>query len=227
MKKHDVLFYVILAGVLFFSGCPTEVDENPMEDLGSLDDSITVPAGQIRYFSLSDGKEITDPGSKNWDIAFDYNRLIYTNSGDTAADLESGGSGGVWFTGTTDFDLVSSINGTDFSLPFTVDTKRYTSPAAEMGAPSLNRLNVMTYVGYGGGDGNTPGTALTDYQYNQDQFYDANLSTMPPTYNLTKRVYIIKHGNGTDHSKLQIDYMQSISSTSGNKRIYRVNYKNL
>jgi hypothetical protein len=227
MKKHGVLFYVILAGVLFFSGCPTEVDESPVKDLGTLDDSITVLAGEPRYFSLSDGKEITDPKSKNWDIAFDYNRLIYTNSGDTAADIESGGSGGVWCIGTTDFDLVNAIDGADFSLPFTVDTKRYTSPAAEMGAPTQNRLNVMTYVGYGSGTGATPETALTDYKYNAQQFYVADLSTMPPTYNLTRQVYIIKHGNGTDHSKLQIHYMQSITSTSGNKRIYKVNYKKL
>jgi hypothetical protein len=227
MKKLRVRFYIILAGVLFFSGCPTEVDESPVNDLGSLDDSITVLAGQTRYFSLSDGKEITDPASKNWDIAFDYNRLIYTNSGDTAAELNSGGLGGVWCADETNFNTISSATGADFSLPFAVDTKRYTNPAAEMGSPTLNRINVITYVGYGSGTGVTQETALTDYKYNAQQFYVADLSEMPPVYNLTKQVYIIRHGNGTVYSKVQINYMQSITSTSGNKRIYQVNYKNL
>jgi hypothetical protein len=227
MKKRCLLFCCALAWVLLSAGCPTEPDESPVEDLGSLDDPVTVLAGEPRYFSLSGGKEILDPKNGDWDIAFDQNRLIYTNSGDTAADLESGGRGGVWCTGATDFDSVNSAGGADFSLPFTTDTRRYTNPAAEMGAPVQNRLNVITYIGYGSGTGETPETALTDYQYDRQQFYIADLSTMPPTYNLTNFVYIVKHGNGTAHSKVQISYMQSITSTSGNKRIYKVKYANL
>jgi hypothetical protein len=225
MKRHGFFTVCTLAGVLFFFGCPAGPDESLVEDLGSLDSHITVVPGKTRYFSLSDGKEVSDPKTKDWDIALDYNRLIYTNSGDTAADLESGGLGGVWSTGQTNFDAVTASAGADFSLPFTSDTKRYTNPAAEMGAPILNRLNIISYVGYGSGDGETGETALTDYLYDRQQFYTADLSTMPPAYNLTKRVYIIKHGNGTDYSKVQISYMQSINSTSGNKRIYEVKYE--
>jgi hypothetical protein len=227
MKQHNFLFLLLIVSVLFFFGCPTDPDESPLEDMGSLDDSITVLAGETRYFSLSTGKEVLDPKTGDWDIAFEYNRLIYTNSGATAADLDSGGLGGVWCAGTADFDSVTSSGGADSSQPFPVYTKRYTNPTAEMGAPTLNRLNVITYVGYGAGTGESLETALTDYKYNQQQFYIADLSTMPPSYNLTKLVYIIKHGNGTDHSKVQIAYMQSITSTSGNKRIYQVNYKKL
>jgi hypothetical protein len=224
--KQFYLSLLIFVGVQLFFGCPTEVDESPV-DLGSLDDPITVPAGETHYFSLSDGKEVSNPQSKDWDIAFDYNRLIYTNSGATAADLASGGLGGVWCTGETNFGAVNSATGADFSLAFTTDTGRYTNPAAEMGVPTLNRINVMTYIGYGEGTGETPETALTDYQYNAQQFYTANLAEMPPLYYLTNRVYIIKHGNGTDHSKVQIGYMQSINSTSGNQRIYQVKYEKL
>lgn len=198
-----------------------------MEELGSLDSYITVVPGNPRYFSLADGQEVSNPRSNDWDIALDYNRLIYTNSGDTEADLGSGGLGGVWCTGQTDFEAVNSAESADFSAAFAVDTKQYTNPAAEMGVPTLSRLNVITYIGYGSGNGESPETALTDYQYDQQQFYIADLSDMPPTYNLTKLVYIIKHGNGTDHSKVQITNMQSITSTSGNKRIYVVNYKKL
>jgi hypothetical protein len=96
-----------------------------------------------------------------------------------------------------------------------------------MGAPTLNRINVITYIGYGSGTGETPETALTDYQYNRQQFYNADLSSMPPIYSTTKWVYIIRHGSGAEYSKLQIELMDSINSTSGNKRIYQVKYGNL
>jgi hypothetical protein len=227
MKRHNILFFTLALLALVLYGCPTEPDETPVEDQGSLDEPITVLAGDIRYFSLADGKEVSNPNTKDWDIAFDYNRLIYTNSGDTAAELESGGLGGVWCTGQKDFNSVTSAADADFAQDFATDTKRYTNPAADMGAPTLNRINVMTYIGYGSGDGETADTALTDYRYGAWQFYDADLSEMPPIYSTTKWVYIIKHGNGTDHSKVQIDKMQSITSTSGNRRIYKVNYKKL
>jgi hypothetical protein len=229
MKRHDIVFFISLALVLFFSGCPTDPDpeESEKKELLTLDGPFTVYAGETRYFSLTDGKEVSDPKTKDWDIAFEYNRLIYTNSGDTAADLESGGLGGVWCTGQTNFDAVNSADGAGFSAAFATDTKRYTNPAAEMGAPTLNRINVITYIGYGSGDGETADTALTDYLYNAQQFYTADLTTMPPTYSLTKWVYIIKHGNGTDYSKVQISYMQSFTSTAGNRRIYEVAYKKL
>lgn len=202
MKRHCFFVICTLLWVLFFSGCPTGPEESPVEDLGSLDGPVTVVPEKTRYFSLTDGQEVSNPKTTNWDIAFDYNRLIYTNSGDTAKNLGSGGIGGVWCTGEKSFDAVNSAEGADFSGTFAVDTERYTNPAAEMGAPTLNRINVITYIGYGEGNGETGDTALTDYQYDQQQFYTADLSEMPPTYTLNKWVYIIKHGNGTDHSKV-------------------------
>ncbi|MDR2305315.1 MAG: HmuY family protein [Treponema sp.] len=178
------------------------------------------------YVSLSTGKIVTGGAGREWDIAFDYSRMIYTNSGDTAAALESGGEGGVWASGITDFGAVQSLDGADFTLPFAVDTARYTSPAAEMGAPVLNRLNVISYVGYGTGTGATVEDPLTDYKYNAKQYYVADLSTMPPVYSLTRHVYIIRHGNGADYSKVQITALDTIASTKGNRRVFSLTYQN-
>jgi hypothetical protein len=179
------------------------------------------------FYSLSTGEQVTGDAvaGKGWDIAFDYSRMIYTNSGATAEDLGTGGLGGVWASGKTDFNAVQSPDGADFTLPFTADTKRYTSPAAEMGLPVLNRLNVITYVGYGEGTG-TEGDPLTDYKFNANQYYNADLSTMPPVYSITKQVYIVKHGTGEAYSRVQITAMDTQASTKGNKRIFIITYQN-
>ncbi|MDR3335357.1 MAG: hypothetical protein LBT13_10820, partial [Treponema sp.] len=101
---------------------------------------------------------------------------------------------------------------------------QYTSPAADMGSPTLSRLNVISYVGYSEGDG-TEANPLTGYSYNQKQYYIADLSTMPPVYNLTQQVYIVKHADGTSYSKVQIKFLDSIASVKkGNSRIYEITY---
>jgi hypothetical protein len=225
-----IKFFLYLAILVFtgtmFPGCPTDLETGGVADLGNLDGPVTVLMnGPIRYYSLATGQETLSPASQDWDIAFDYNRLIYTNSGDTADLLGSGGQGGVWCTGSTNFAAVNSTSGADFTVSFARDTKRFTNPAADMGDPTENRINVMTYIGYGSGNGDSASTPLTDYNYSAQQFYNANLSEMPPIYSTTQRVYIIRHGNGTEYSKVQITSMGTINSAKdGNRRIYQINY---
>jgi hypothetical protein len=226
MKK--VFHLPILLGCVFFlfTACPNEPDES---DDGLSLGSVTAIENQTpEYYSLSSGEKVDADKitSADWDIAFSFGRMIYTNSGATEAALGSGGQGGVWATGKTDFAAVSSPDGADFSLPYAADTERYTSPAAEMGEPVLNRLNVISYAGYGKGSGDTVEDPLTDYKYNAKQYYSANLSTMPPVYSMTNQVYIIKHGDGVHYSKLQIRSMDSLASTRGNRRVYLVKYRN-
>jgi hypothetical protein len=118
----------------------------------------------------------------------------------------------------------------DFTADYATDKAKYTSPAVEMGDPVLDSLNFMTYIGYGNSGtvtGDTSDQAYMEYQYDEKQFYIANTATMPPIYTLTQRVYIIQHANGTSHSKIQITAMESITSTSGNRRIYAVSYGGL
>lgn len=222
-QKRTAFLFLGLAALCFLS-CPNQTSGGgePGGDVLEIGPITAVENSSPVYISLSTGKIVTGKtvSGKEWDIAFDYSRMIYTNSGDTAAALKSGGEGGVWASGSTDFDSVQSLDNADFDLPFATDTARYTSPAAEMGAPVLNRLNVITYVGYGAGTGATVGDPLTDYKYNAKQYYTADLSTMPPVYSLTRQVYIVRHGNGADHSKIQITALDTVASTKGNKRIY-------
>jgi hypothetical protein len=178
-------------------------------------------------------KWVTDPAviaSPDWDIAFHASRVIYTNSGDTATDLNTSGFGGVWFTNTTDFDAVtgevdkktSDDSGFDYS-PYNQDIKRY---VMVMGARYYRSLNVMTYAGYPYEDSPFEGItydgsasdkalaghdSLVNYNYDKKQYYinppmpDGSLR-MPPDFEATGQVYIIRHGNSVDHSKLQVSW---------------------
>jgi hypothetical protein len=227
--KRKLLVFLLVTGciALFLTGCLADPDDSGVDELGNLNEAITVNEGTIRYFSLSTGEETANPASQDWDIAFDYTRMIYTNSGATADAVGSGGQGGVWASNTMNFAGVTSTAGANFTIDYAVDTAKYTSPAAEMGAPALNRLNVITYVGYTSGTG-TEDDPLTGYAYDQKQYYEADLSTMPPVFSVTNRVYIVKHSDGEHYSKVQITAMDSISSAKkGNKRIYAIVYETL
>lgn len=176
----------------------------------------------IKYYSLSTGKEV-DPSKKNtsqWDIAMENHSssmlYIYTNSGASASEFESGGDGGVWFTGNPDFETVTfSDRITDFSSgnsvyeDYTQDTIRYV--IGGMGAAtSAVRMNIMSFFGFAGGtglEGSPFATSGMDvYEFDKKAAYckRTDVNSMPPQYRPTNQVYIIKHGNGQGYSKLQI-----------------------
>jgi hypothetical protein len=206
----------------------------------------TVPNDKVNYLNLSTAEWVTDPAviaSPDWDIAFHASRVIYTNSGDTATDLSSSGYGGVWFTNTTDFNAVSGeadkatvdTGNPDFDYtPYIQDAKRY---VMVMGSRYYRRLNVMTYAGYPDEDaynGLTEDKALAgngslvNYNYDKKQYYynpplpDGGLR-MPPDVEATKQVYIIRHGNAADYSKLQITrFIRDLSDSSDH---YTVQWK--
>lgn len=226
------LFLPILSGLaalcaaaLCLAGCPTEPEP---DDYGTEAVVTAVENAGPVYFSLASG-EVVDAAaaaSKGWDLAFNYTRMIYTNSGDTAVLLGSGGQGGVWAADTTSMRTDLDPADADFSLEYATDKSRWTNPAAEMGNPTLNQLNVITYVGYGVGDGQTEETHLTDYKYNARQFYSADLSTMPPVYSVTRQVYLVRHGDGEHFSRFQIVALETVPSTGGAKRIFGIRYVN-
>jgi hypothetical protein len=219
------------AAALFFAGCSDSGDDDSDFD-GSF--VISVPAGQTKYFSFAAGlnKEVTATNNQNWDIAFTQGRVILTNSGDTATDTGSGGQGGVWYTGQTEFGSVTSAAGADFSGTYAKDTKRYVNASASVSFPegqgmptTQNNLNVMTYIGYGfgtgDGDGSTYGTdgkaPFASYQYDADAFYKQG--EQMGSYAMTRKVYIIRHGTGSGYTKIQITAMESPEGTSG-PRVY-------
>jgi hypothetical protein len=72
---------------------------------------------------------------------------------------------------------------------------------------------VITYAGYPSGDGLTPETRFEyympgdmaiyqPYDFNKKQSY--TMRSMPPNYTPTRQVYIVRHGDGVGHSKLQM-----------------------
>jgi hypothetical protein len=222
--KQKLFIPLLLGLAALFAGCPTEAEP----DYGTEAVVTAVENAGPVYFSFAQGETVDPTGAAGdgWDLAFSYTRMIHTNSGDTADALGSGGKGGVWAAGTTDLSAGISPAGADFSLPFATDSSRWTSPAAEMGTPVLNQLNVISYVGYGSGAGLSEEDPLTDYQYNARQYYSANLSTMPPVYSVTRQVYIVKHGDGENYSKMHITALETIPSTSGAKRVFLIRYIN-
>jgi hypothetical protein len=243
---------IFLCFAVLFLGCPTEGEEGEEDKNYGVGDpktlEVTVSADTTKYYSLTTGQAVTDSGdiaSQAWDIAFarsgSVGGLIYTNSGATATALSSGGQGGVWYTNKTDFDAVEKSEQVTASGEYAgldVDTTKYIdtdgNSTADEGTPYV--LNVMTYLGYdGSGDGssasspyqakqlpNGPPTGYLPYNYDKHQFYKM-LNMMQSQYEVTNEVYIIKHGNGTDYSKIQVtDY----GSSTATGTVFEVTYRN-
>jgi hypothetical protein len=199
--------------------------------------------GEKIYLSLSTGEEITGEArfTQAWDIAFEETRLIYTNSGDTAKTLSSGGQGAVWHTDKTAFAdvvLADAIKNDPFYGSYNTDTIRWTN---DMQGIAPHRLNVMTYTGYdnedqAGSNGMTEAAHFTIYhRYDKKQFYANTFTngamTMPPEFYTTMQVYIIRHGDGTHHSKFQVTkfvrFDPEKSLFDANSDTYGVRWENL
>jgi hypothetical protein len=205
--KMKALFLAALGfGALLFLGA------GPGGGAQELTIEVSAGTGPV-YYSLATGRQVADPASRDWDIGFERPRLIYTNSGETAAALGSGGRGGVWHTEKTDFAGVSQadvVENDPLYGPYNTDTLRW-NEGAMLRPASSRRINVMTFAGYTNEakrDGKTRQTAFSaSFSYNKRQFYAAR--GMPPSYTLTGRVYIVRHGDGRGTSKVQIRVYES------------------
>jgi hypothetical protein len=151
------------------------------------------------------------------------------------------GLGGVWFTGSTNFDAVTRADqrvipaaGSEYA-PYTEDVYRY---ALVMAAePVKQNLNVMTYLGYpatgdpaaGSGTGLDPANCFkrasmvdmgsyTPYLFNRMQFY--TMRSMPPVYTPTNQVYIILHGDGVTYSKAQLSEVYREPGAGNNPSLF-------
>jgi hypothetical protein len=212
----------ILVGALLFTGTGPE---GTAQEAKELDIEVSGGAGGTgpAYYSLKTGQRVADPASRDWDIGFERPRLIYTNSGETAAALGSGGRGGVWHTEKTDFAGVSpadAVKGDPLYGPYNTDTTRWIDGAMLKPAAS-RRINVLTFTGYsneGKKDGKTKAASFSaSFSYNKRQFYSAR--GMPPSYSLTGRVYIIRHGDGTGESKIRIQTYESQSREDADRYV--------
>jgi hypothetical protein len=252
MKRKTFVFgfFALLCGALLFLACPTE----PGDDGEAKEFSVSVTASTgsdenkgPKYYSLRTGEAVQvtpdSTTSTDWDIAFSRTRLILTNSGAT----NSSGLGAVWYAGTTDFDHASLANVGADTVLHAVDTPLYAWTGMGAGPSATTSLNVMTFVGYAYGtgltntvptlqgtppydperDGDYPANgALTSYEYNADQYYyDTGHGSGGPSFDVTNKVYIIRHGDGSGYSKIQVvEYGYGGSPTADN---FVVKYKKL
>jgi hypothetical protein len=183
--------------------------------------NVTLNVGNEIFYSLATGLPVDNPASGGWDIGFKSvgtstisgGRMVLTNSGVTAAQYSTGGQGGIYPTGLTDFAAVTLadkkeglIDGFDYS-PYHTDKKRWVSM---MGVTEAT-LNVTSFMGYTNendpGAGETQGAPLApkmvDMTFPGDKFGFWAMPVMG-TIVPTGRVYIVKHADGQSHSALQI-----------------------
>ena len=206
---------VLGLGALLFTGPGLEGNRAAAQEAGEL--TVEVSETGPVYYSLKTGLRVENPASQDWDIGFERPRLIYTNSGETAAALGSGGRGGVWHTEKTDFAGTGrddAVRADPLYRPYNTDAARWIDGAMIKPA-ATRRINVMTFTGYNNEerkDGRTRASAFSaSFSYNKKQFYSAR--GMPPSYTLTGRVYVIRHGDGGGESKVQIRAYESRGGT--------------
>jgi hypothetical protein len=224
----------IFALVLALGACETGADTGD-EDGGSLITvAIAYSGGDDPWFySLPKGNEetyteVSGPAIKSgaWDLAVeahDNSFFIRTNSGASADEYDTrgsgGGQGGVWFTDKTDFgavrvsDRVIPGAGSEYA-PYTEDITRYAIIMNNLSVKEV--LNVITYLGYpGSGSGLSAEdpfqrneadsgnmASFIPYSFNKKGAY--TMLGMPPAYTPTDQVYIVRHGDGDGWSKIQL-----------------------
>ncbi|MDR2078217.1 MAG: hypothetical protein LBP74_00665 [Treponema sp.] len=243
-------FMVCLCAAILFLGCPTEAEDNTNYGVGEPKElDVTVTSDTILYYSLTTGLQVTDPASKNWDIAFGRSNstggLIYTNSGATAAAVSSQGTGGVRITTEKkEFASVSNKDGIELTGEYEgleKDSTKYIDTNGDnSGEDTPFILNVMTYLGYaeGSGDGNSkenpykaiqppsggmPPATYLPYTYDKRQYFKMTKMIGGAEYETTDEVYIIQHGNGTGLSKIQVTEYGSSTATG---TTFKVKYQN-
>jgi hypothetical protein len=225
VKKLFVYRYVpsIIAGLcaLLLSACPLEDDGNnpappPKVSFagGAGELELTLAEGRLYCLDFATGTEVASSRSPDWDFAFYPTRQLLTNSGYTAEQYHSRGQGAVWHTEKTGFDSVvleDAVKDDPVYGKYNADLLRYAFGMAGYSAQPERNMNVMTYLGYPNEDADPSqdGTVLAKqfqpfYLYNKRAYYEATVGMMPPDFRVTNRVYIIRHGDGTHHSKFQV-----------------------
>jgi hypothetical protein len=223
----------VLFFALCVAGCPSDPEPEGDGAVIRVNLPIDTSApGARHYYNLSTGGEVPNPSGGNWDIALESSYGVFfvlTNSGVTAAETSSSGLGGVWYTNSADFGAIASASqgvvppaGSEYA-PYTEDVYRWTSVMAA--EPVRQNLNVTGYLGYPGPDTGYPKTGdgsgkdkdncfrrvdisemsadYSPYLCNKRQYYTMG-SGMPPVYAPTRQVYIVRHGDGAKHSKVQV-----------------------
>lgn len=156
------------------------------------------------YFNLGSGEEVTS--SEEWDIMLESTLTIRTSSGVSV----SGGLGGVYYTGSSDFDSVTSVNETKFSEPNSTDSTYY---RVMMGPATEIVMNVMNYKTYNSGVGTEADPfQLMSGSIPANTFYLLDSSRNPYASNY---VYVIKGADGSSNYRLQVTAAEYNSDSTG------------
>lgn len=187
-------------------------DKEDEETNDLVSSTITATTDTPIYFNFGSGKAVSS--TEEWDVTFNYNRMIYTRSGDSFKD----GKGRVYYTGTTDFSSVTTIDNTKFSGDYSSDKTIYRDMH---GAVPIN-INIMTWVEYGTGSG-TEADPFSSVNGFRDSYY--SYTGMPPVYSFSKNIYVIKGANGSTSYKFQV--LAAGKDTTKGELIFKFQYQKL
>ncbi len=156
------------------------------------------------FYSFSQNKQVYD--TDDWDIVF-RGAYPFTNSGVTASNdpqygLDSGGSGGWYYTGKKGLDTLTDMTIDDVPDDPGVFKTDYTAYISEMSGPVNQLCNDMMLLTTTQGSG----TQADPYDYDMANMADSSddlaaikIKNMPPDYQTTERIYIIKCHDGTGY----------------------------
>ncbi len=238
LKKISKFFIVFMACMMVvFTACDSDDDSSDalsnVEKLSdgtfliraNKDSSSGSTVYNYTYFSLSTGKKVdaTSSASTDWDLKFEPTTIILTNSGSTATDAGSSGTGGVEYTGSTDFSAAIDSSSLNFTDDMETDKKVYV--VGMKGAETRN-TNIMSFPDYDTGDGSQE-SPYEDRNLNGDQFFHS--SGMPPKLSATERVYVVRHADGSGFSKFQVLAIEYSKDSTGKITTYtfKVKYEKL
>jgi hypothetical protein len=224
-----------LGCVLILAGCQQATSSSSSSSSSSHFTDQVSSTTAYNYYDLSTGKTVSDPTTQKWDIAFGYGtQQVFTNSGDSST--ASGGSGGVYYSGKTDFSSVSSFDTSKIGSSDVWSRDRSVTQNQVYGsstpyttyASTTLVLNAMTELYYSeGGDGSSgnpytaylgPTGSLTDaWTQSPSIYYNFDGAT---SYTVTNRVYIVKSGDGSSYYKVQISSLTKDGSNRDRIVIY-------
>lgn len=197
---HKNAFLLILA--LGLGGCD---DLRETETPASPSSLTVISTSETTYWDLDTGNQVADPASQDWDLAFSGSTGgVFTNSGASAAGLGSGGLGGVAYSGTTEFNQVTDAGSEDFTGDFETDTSVSLQTAGPSGVTVTTAvLNLATKLEYSSGSGTPEDPFVND---GSPEIYEgpAYYAYLEGVISTSGEVYLVRHGDGVQVSKVQI-----------------------
>lgn len=183
---------IMIAVSVSFLSCEKDKDKDPKEEKGPFFVEITKKKyPQMAYYSFTEKKQLEE-NPVNWDIAFS------NLSGRTNGGLSGTGKCQVYAVNTKDFDKLVSAE------PFIKQVDKWEKD---------KEFNVIDF------DGGMPPPSIKD-NFNKllinGGWYKMEMQTMPPTFKIAEKVYIIRNAKGDKYVKLQFLDVRNSDGVLGN-----------